>query len=299
MNSQQTIVGVGEVLWDILPAGRQLGGAPANFAYCSHLLGNRGIVVSGTGSDALGNELRECLGESGLTDKYIQTDPEHPSGTVNVKVDSAGQPEFEITFPVAWDFLKWGADLEQLARLCDSVCFGTLAQRSVQSRRTIQEFLDATKDCCLRVFDVNLRQAFYSAEIILQSLITSTAIKLNEHELPIVADLLKTPVNDFCQTILNRFDLQFVCVTRGARGSVLFGRNGMHEHSGFQIKVEDTVGSGDAFTAGLVHEYLRGSSLAQMNDTANRMGAWVASKAGGMPRAEKRLLEIQQLSNSG
>ena len=298
MNSQHTIVGLGEVLWDLLPSGRQLGGAPANFAYCAHLLGNHGVVVSRAGSDTLGSELRDRLGESGISDEYIQNDPVLPTGTVNVNVDFAGQPEFEITYPAAWDFLEWNGELEQLARSCDVVCLGTLAQRSEQSRSTILKFLQGTRNECLRVFDVNLRQSFYSAEIILQSLEKATAVKLNEHELPIVANLLGIAVNEFCQSILTRFQLQFVCVTRGEKGSVLLGRDGMHEHSGFQIKVKDTVGAGDAFTAGLVHEYLRGSSLAQMNDTANRMGAWVASQAGGMPRVEKGKPEIQQLPGS-
>lgn len=280
------MVGLGEVLWDLLPTGRHLGGAPANFAYCSRVLGNHGIVVSRVGQDALGHELRERLGESEVSDEYIQADFAHATGTVQVDVDSAGQPQFEIIYPVAWDFLEWKPELEQLASRCDAVCFGTLAQRSEQSRGTILNFLDATRSDCLRIFDVNLRQSFYSAEIILQSLQRAKAFKLNEHELPIVAGLLGIGAKDFCQIVLAGFPLQFVCVTRGEKGSVLYGNGGIDEHAGFRVKVRDTVGAGDAFTAGLAHEYLRGGSLAQMNETANRMGAWVASQAGGMPRVE-------------
>lgn len=286
MKPAPTIVGIGEILWDLLPAGRQLGGAPANFAYCSHILGNCGIVVGRAGEDALGNELRERLRESEVSDEYIQADPAHDTGTVKVALDSAGQPQFEIKYPAAWDFLEWNTKLQQLASRCDAVCYGTLAQRAEQSRQAILNFLDATRSDCLRIFDVNLRQSFYSAEIILQSLQRAKALKLNELELPVMAGLLQIGTNDFCQNVLARFQLQFVCVTRGEKGSALYGNGGMNEHAGFTVKVQDTVGAGDAFTAGLVHEYLRGSSLAKMNETANRMGAWVASHAGGMPRVE-------------
>lgn len=284
MNSAPIIVGLGEVLWDMLPAGRQLGGAPANFAYCSQLLGNRGIVVSRAGEDALGDELRECLRASGMSDDYIQTDPLHPTGTVKVELDATGRPEFDITYPVAWDYLEGNADLQQLASQCDAVCFGTLAQRSEQSRKTILRFLDFTPTNCLRVFDVNLRQSFYSAEIILQSLEKANGLKLNDHELPIVSNLLGIAVGEFCKRVLARFELEFVSITRGERGSLLCGCDGISEHSGFRVEVQDTVGAGDAFTAGLVYEYLRGASLTQMNETANRIGAWVASKTGGMPK---------------
>lgn len=292
MTHQPIIVGLGEILWDLLPSGRQLGGAPANFAYCSHLLGSRAIVVSRVGNDSLGSEVREHLRRAEISDEYVQTDSTHSTGTVNVRIDSAGKPEFEITYPAAWDFLEWNAELEQLAQSCHAVCFGTLAQRSEQSQRTILRFLDATQRNCLRVFDVNLRQSFFSAEILSDSLSRASAMKLNHEELPVVADLLGIAENDFGARALEKFNLQFVCVTRGEKGSVLFGRSGVREHSGFQIEVKDSVGAGDAFTAGLVHEYLHGEPLARMNDTANRMGAWVASCAGGMPRAPEALQNI-------
>ena len=295
MNPSPIIVGLGEVLWDLLPGGRQLGGAPANFAYCSHVLGNRGIVVSRAGDDRLGSELRQRLREAGLSDEYVQPDSGHATGTVNVKLDSAGKPEFEITYPAAWDFLEWNQQLEKLASNCDAVCFGTLAQRSPQSRSTILKFLHATRDDCLTVFDVNLRQSFFSAEIILHSLKNAHAVKLNEDELPVISNVLGIVAEDFCKKIVARFDLQFVCVTRGERGSVLYARSGLHEHPGFRVEVTDTVGAGDAFTAGLIHEYLRGASLAQMNETANRMGAWVASQLGGMPRQSDGKLDALRL----
>lgn len=285
MDSSAIVVGLGELLWDLLPSGPQLGGAPANFAYCSHLLGNRGIVVSRLGDDLPGKDAREQLRERGITDEFIQTDSAHATGTASVSMDVAGQPRFEIKPAAAWDFLVWNSRLERLAHSCNAICFGTLAQRSEQSRRTILQFLDSMPSQTLRVLDVNLRQSFYSAEVLRGSLRRANAVKLNDQELPTVAALLEVPEAEFCKTLLEEFNLRFIYVTRGEQGSVLFGREGMHEHPGFQVSVKDTVGAGDAFTAGLVYEFLRGASLIRMNDTANRMGAWMASSAGAMPEA--------------
>lgn len=292
MNHPPTIVGIGELVWDLLPSGRQLGGAPANFAYCTRLLGNNGVVVSRVGEDVLGQEARERLHEAVISDQFVQGDTQHATGTVSVDVDPAGQPKFEIAAAAAWDFLEWNADMEKLAQSCDAVCFGTLAQRSAQSRRTILSFINATRSECLRVFDVNLRQSFYSAEIVRESLRGADVVKLNEHELPVVADLLGITASDFCRAVVEKFELKMICVTRGEKGSVLFGRDGIHEHPGVHVEVNDTVGAGDAFTAGLVHEYMRGGSLSRMNETANRMGAWVSSCAGAMPKALPGLDEI-------
>jgi fructokinase len=281
-----TVVGLGEILWDLLPSGRQLGGAPANFAYCSHLLGNRAIVASRVGDDELGRELRNSLLRFGITDEFVQTDPVHRTGTVRVEINPEGQPKFEIMHPAAWDFLDWNESWETLAKSADAVCFGSLAQRSAASRGTIRKFLELTRPEALRIFDVNLRQTFYSAEIISSSLHRANILKLNHEELPVLASLLHINSSGevaFCREVLDEFDLQLVCVTRGGNGSVLVDKSGAHEHAGFRVAVKDTVGAGDAFTAGLVHERLRGNSLAAMNDTANRMGAWVASHAGAMP----------------
>ncbi len=289
-----TVIGLGEILWDLLPSGRQLGGAPANFAYCSHLLGNRAVVASRIGSDHLGREVRDSLLRSGITDQFLQTDPEHSTGTVNVQVDSAGQPKFEIADNAAWDFLSWTDLWQALAESAHAVCFGSLAQRSEISRRTMLDFLDATKPEALRVFDVNLRQSFYSAEIVLESVKRANVVKLNHEEVPRVRELLAIDNSDemaFCREVLQKFHLQLVCVTRGADGSLLCDRNNTDEHPGFRIQIKDTVGAGDAFTAALVHELLRGATLAQMNDLANRMGAWVASSSGAMPPLPKQGLE--------
>jgi len=282
----RTIVGIGELLWDMLPGGRELGGAPGNFAYWSHVLGSRAVVASRIGADELGGEVRQLLLSRGITDQYLQVDPLNPTSTVRVQVDGSGQPEFEIVYPVAWDFFEWTAPWKILAESADVVCFGTLAQRSAPSGETILQFVDATRKEASRVFDVNLRQSFYSAEVIAEGAKRADVIKLNHQEVPKVRMLLGMPEEDsfsFCKRMAECFDLDLICVTRGANGSLLSDGDKAHEHPGFQVEVKDTVGSGDAFTAALVDAYLNGRSLAETNDVANRLGAWVASKAGATP----------------
>jgi fructokinase len=280
------VVGLGEILWDLLPSGRQLGGAPANFAYCSHLLGERGIVASRIGRDPLGNDIRERLSQVRLSDQFLQRDSTQPTGTVQVQLDQAGQPTFQITQPAAWDFLDWTSDWRELAKSADAVNFGSLAQRGTKSRNTILEFLQASRPNALRVFDVNLRQNFYSAEIIRASLKRASVVKLNHEEVARVRELLA--IDDegevqFCRRLIEDWTLKLVCITRGANGSLLYDRHGAHEHPGLRVKVKDTIGSGDAFTAALVHGLLCGRAIEEVNESANRLGAWVASHSGAMP----------------
>jgi fructokinase len=298
MANPPSVVGLGEILWDLLPSGRQLGGAPANFAYCSHLLGDRGVVASRIGRDQPGRDIRGLLARAGISDQYLQSDDLQPTGTVLVQVDSAGQPKFEITQPAAWDCLEWTEDWQELAQSADAVCFGSLAQRSAKSRKTILDFVGATRPDAVRIFDVNLRQSFYSPEVIRESLQRANAVKLNHEEVPRVKELLAmNEVSEvrFCRSLMECFEVKLICITRGANGSLLCDRHDAHEHSGYRVKVKDTIGAGDAFTAALVHEYLRQRSLAEMNEAANRMGAWVASHSGAMPQSPagglKRALE--------
>jgi fructokinase len=291
MNPAPSVVGLGEILWDLLPSGRQLGGAPANFAYCSHLLGNRGIVASRIGSDDLGNEVRNRLLHAGVGDDLLQADPTHPTGTVNVELDSSGQPSYDITQDAAWDFMEWTDSWQALAQSADAVCFGSLAQRSPGSRATILRFLEETRHDAVRVFDVNLRQQFYSAEVIQSSLQRANVVKLNHDELLVLKSLIGLGAalggGDadvfMCRELIKKFELRLACVTHGVSGSLICDRESLHRHPGFRVAVSDTVGAGDAFTAGLVHALLTGESLAKMNDLANRMGAWVASYPGAMP----------------
>ena len=281
-----TIVGIGELLWDFLPAGKEIGGAPGNFAYVAGKLGDRGVVASRIGKDTLGNEIRARLDSLGVDTDMLQVDGENPTGTVNVQVDLAGQPQFDIAAPVAWDFFEWTPSWESLARSADAIYFGTLGQRHPQSTATTQAFLRAARPDAIKIFDTNLRQNFFSAEVIQESLRLANAMKLNHDELPRVMQMLQLNATDeisSAQKLLREFNLRIVCVTRGERGSLLVTQDEIAEHPGLRIEVRDTVGAGDAFTATLIHHLLRGSSLPRINEAANRMGSWVASHAGGTP----------------
>jgi fructokinase len=295
-----TIVGLGELLWDLFPQGKQLGGAPANFAYITSLLGDSGIVASRLGSDSLGKEAREQLQRLGLETSFVQHDSEHPTGTVKVQFDRKDQPRFHITESVAWDYLKWTPQWQALAAQADAVCFGSLAQRCQLSRETIGAFIKSLRPSTVRVFDANLRQNFYSLEVVSESLRCCDVFKVNQEELPRVMQLLGLQhVDDesSSEQLKTKYGPKLVCVTRGAEGSFLLSDGGTHEHAGLQVEVRDTVGAGDAFTAGLTHCYLRRTSLAKMNEVANRMGAWVASQAGGTPVAEAlNLAELRSLA---
>jgi len=285
MSKRHIIVGLGELLWDLFPAGAQLGGAPANFAYIASLLGDEGIPASRLGQDSLGTDAIRRLGELGLSTEFIQKDADHPTGTVKVEVDRTGQPRFEVAESVAWDFLEWTPQWQKLAEQADAVCFGSLAQRSERSRATIRRFLPALRKSAVRVFDVNLRQDFYSMDVLAESMKLATIVKLNHEELPKIMRLFKlqTSGEEASARQLLSHEVKLVCVTRGSRGSLLVSADECSEHPGFKVKVVDTVGAGDAFTAALVHGYLRGTSLAQINETANRVGAWVASQSGATP----------------
>jgi fructokinase len=285
-NKRHTVVGLGELLWDLLPAGKQLGGAPANFAYITSLLGDEGIPASRLGQDALGEQAILRLRELGLPTAFIQEDANHPTGTVQVEIDAAGQPRFEISESVAWDFLEWTPQWHRLAQQAAAICFGSLAQRSEHSRATIHKFLSAAQPNALRVFDVNLRQNFYTAQILAESMQLATIVKLNHEELPQIMRLFKFEHHseqDSAERLLSLHDLKLICITRGNDGSLLISAGECNEHPGFSVKVADTVGAGDAFTAALVHGYLRETSLAQINERANRVGAWVASQSGATP----------------
>ena len=295
MNRTAVAVGLGEVLWDLLPTAKQLGGAPANFAYMMALLGHRGIVASRAGNDAPGTELRERLGALGLDASRVQTDSSHPTGTVKVHLDPDGQPQYEITEGVAWDFLEWMPQWQRLAAEADAVCFGSLAQRSAQSGTAIREFVGATRPGALRIFDVNLRQRFYSAPVLWESLRLANVAKLNEHELPVLMRELGLKYDDergAAATLRREFDLKLVCATRGDKGSLLVTEDAIDEHPGFRVRVADLVGAGDAFTAALAHHMLAGSSLRVMNEAANRLGAWVASQSGATPAADSAVIEV-------
>jgi fructokinase len=275
---KKKVVGLGEVLWDLLPERTCLGGAPANFAYITTLMGDQGIVASRVGEDSRGLEALRRMEELGLNIDHVQTDPQRPTGTVAVELDAKRIARFEIAHPVAWDSLAWTPDWQTLAAKADAVCFGSLAQRSDESRATIRRFLRATRPSAIKVFDVNLRQSFYSFEVLAESMKLAKA--------PNHKDQLSS-----AQFLIRTYDLKMVCITRGGSGSLLVRDADWGEHPGFRVSVADTVGSGDAFTAGLVHEYLQGAPLDLMNEVANLVGAWVTSEVGAMPTPKRGALE--------
>jgi fructokinase len=293
-----TIIGLGELLWDLFPSGKQLGGAPANFAYIASLLGDHGIVASRIGDDTLGEEAKQRFQQLRLPTDFLQSDPSHPTGTVKVLVDSQGQPRYEISADSAWDSLQMTSQWRSLAAQATAICFGSLAQRSPIAGRTIHEFLGAARPTTTRIFDVNLRQPFYSREVLAESIRRASIIKLNQEELPIVLQLLDSPTplspgkeNLAAEWLLHLSGAQLICITRGAKGSLLVSREGFHEHPGFSVNTVDTVGAGDAFTAALVHHFLRGAPLSAMNEAANRMGSWLAARPGATPEADPVVLE--------
>jgi fructokinase len=291
---KKKVVGLGEVLWDHLPERTCLGGAPANFAYITTLLGDEGIVASRVGEDSSGLEALRRMEELGLNIDHVQTDRQRSTGSVKVDLDGNGLARFEIAQPVAWDGLAWTQDWQHLAEKADAVCFGSLAQRSEESRATILKFLAAASPGTMKVFDVNLRQSYYSQKVLAESMRHADIVKLNDEELPKIMSLNKAAHKDefsSAQWLAHTYDLKLVCVTRGARGSLLVRGNESSQHPGFRVRIADTVGSGDAFTAGLVHEYLHGASLDLMNEVANLVGAWVASEVGAMPAPKRGALE--------
>lgn len=298
---QKIVVGLGELLWDILPEGSRLGGAPANFAVMAGRLGDRAVVASRLGNDPLGNRAREALELLPVESRFLQTDSEFATGTVTVDF-ATGDPVYIIHAPVAWDALALTPDWRELARTADAVCFGTLAQRSTAARDTIQGFLHETRRNCVRIFDVNLRTPHWSADVLRDSLGSATILKLNAAELPHVltgtgACPYPTATEDEDELLrgayrlLERYPVQLVCITLGGRGSLLVTRREQHRHPGFATRVVDTVGAGDAFTAALAHYYLEGAPLPILNEAGNRWGSWVASQTGAMPPLAAETLE--------
>ncbi len=276
------IAALGEVLWDMFPGGKQPGGAPANFVHQALRLGADALLVSRVGRDAAGDELLACLKAQGIPSVYISRDSLHPTGTVLVSLDESGQPDFVIQQNVAWDFIPWDFELSALAARVDAVCFGSLCQRNRDSRSTVERFLNATSESCVRIFDVNLRQDFYTTEILHRSLEQATQLKLNTDELSVLSQVLflSGTTEHRLNQILERFSLQLVALTRGQEGSLLVTPGRSSEHPGFPVNVVDTVGAGDAFTAALVMGQLQHQDLDEINRNANRVAGQVCSHKG-------------------
>ena len=278
------VAGIGEILWDLLPDGKQLGGATTNFAFHSHQLGARSYIVSTVGADPLGDEILGYLRKLNLTTEYISLIKGKETGVVSVKLED-GIPEFEIKEGVAWDFIPWDAALKELAESCDAVCFGSLAQRSTVSRKTIRDFLKLTKPDCLRVCDINLRQHFYSREVIESSLGLASVLKLNDEELPVFAELfsIRGPEDVILEKLIDVFGLKLIALTKGSKGSLLKTRDEESFLAVPKVEVKDTVGAGDSFTAAMITAMLNGKSVKEMHQAANEIAAFVCSREGATP----------------
>jgi len=285
------LVGIGEVLWDLLPDGRQMGGAPANFAYHACALGAEARIVSRVGRDEAGRELIRRLEQLGVPTDCVEEDPVAPTGTVTVQVAADGQPQFTIHENVAWDNISGEGAGRQAVAAADAVCFGTLAQRSETSRRTIRALIETMPAESLRILDVNLRQHFYSRDLIEQSLALANVLKVNETELPRLAEMFHLPGDERAQVaeLARYFNLRVVAYTRGGRGSLLNAEGRWSEHPGIPTKVADTIGAGDSFTAALALGLLAGWPLDKVNQRASEVAAFVCSQPGGTPELPERL----------
>lgn len=304
-NDKPVLVGLGEILWDMLETetrekgrwkplshGKQLGGAPANFAYHAQALGSKGVVASSIGDDELGREILSRLKELGLETGYIEIDKKHPTGTVSVKLDKAGKPDYTIHENVAWDFIPSSEKLLKLAGSSDAVCFGSLCQRCEVSRNTIRNFLQNAGTGCLRVFDINLRQSYYNREVIEKSLQYADVLKLNDEELPILAGLLNLTASqtDLLSQLTSKYKLRMIALTRGSSGSLLYADGKSSDHKGFPTEVADTVGAGDAFAAAVALGILNNKELDEINDFANRLAGFVCSRPGATPKLPEQFI---------
>lgn len=293
-NTKDIVVGMGEALWDVLPEGKKIGGAPANFAYHVSQFGLPSCVVSAVGEDALGKEIVENFTSKGLN-QLIDEVP-YPTGTVQVEIDPAGIPQYDIKENVAWDNIPYTDLLADLAGRTKAVCFGSLAQRNVVSRDTINSFLDAMPDTdgTLKVFDVNLRQGFYTKEILCNSMKRCNILKINDEELVAVSRMFGYPgidLQDKCWILLGKYNLRMLILTCGINGSYVFTPGNVSFQPTPKVEVADTVGAGDSFTAAFIASILKGKSVAEAHSLAVRTSAFVCTQKGAMPILPKQFTE--------
>lgn len=280
------VVGMGEALWDVLPEGKKIGGAPANFAYHVSQFGLPSCVVSAVGDDDFGREIIENFTAKGL--KQLIADVPYPTGTVQVEIDQSGVPQYEIKENVAWDNIPYTERLESLAERTTAVCFGSLAQRNVVSRNTINRFLDVVSrnEENLIVFDVNLRQGFYNKEILCNSMKRCNILKINDEELVTVSRMFGYPgidLQDKCWILLGKYNLKMLILTCGINGSYVFTPGNVSFQPTPKVEVADTVGAGDSFTAAFISSVLKGKSVSEAHSLAVRTSAFVCTEKGAMP----------------
>lgn len=288
------VVGMGEALWDVLPEGKKIGGAPANFAYHVSQFGLPSCVVSAVGDDDLGREIIENFTAKGL--KQLIADVPYPTGTVQVEIDQSGVPQYEIKENVAWDNIPYTERLESLAKRTTAVCFGSLAQRNVVSRNTINRFLDVVSrnEENLIVFDVNLRQGFYNKEILCNSMKRCNILKINDEELVTVSRMFGYPgidLQDKCWILLGKYNLKMLILTCGINGSYVFTPGNVSFQPTPKVEVADTVGAGDSFTAAFISSVLKGKSVSEAHSLAVRTSAFVCTEKGAMPTLPTQFTE--------
>ena len=286
MEQKRYVVGLGEVLWDVLPEGKKLGGAPANFAYhAGQFLGSDNtIAISAVGDDKLGEETLKALLDHDLND--LMPIVPYPTGTVQVQLDEQGIPTYDIKENVAWDNIPYDEDIRQVARSCRAVCFGSLAQRNVVSRETIHRFLDDTPEDCVKIFDINLRQQFYSKEIIQESMQRCNILKINDEELVLIGRMFGYPgldIENKCWLILGKYNLDMLVLTCGTNGSYVFTPGQVSFQETPKVEVADTVGAGDSFTGSFCASILNGKSVQEAHKTAVQVSAFVCTQNGAMP----------------
>lgn len=291
---KDVVVGMGEALWDVLPEGKKIGGAPANFAYHVSQFGLPGIVVSAIGADALGKEIIDNFTSKGLNQLIAEVP--YPTGTVQVEIDPAGVPQYDIKENVAWDNIPFTPELEALAAKTKAVCFGSLAQRNVVSRQTINRFLDSipADNDPIVVFDENLRQGFYTKEILCDSMKRCNILKINDEELVTVSRMFGYPgidLQDKCWILLGKYNLKMLILTCGVNGSYVFTPGQVSFQPTPIVEVADTVGAGDSFTAAFISSILKGKSVPEAHSCAVRTSAFVCTHKGAMPILPKEITE--------
>jgi fructokinase len=278
------VVGLGEALWDVLPEGKKLGGAPANFSFHASQFGLNSVAVSALGEDALAEETMKQLEEKNL--KYEMPRVPYPTGTVQVELDTDGVPTYDIKENVAWDNIPFTKSIENIARNARAVCFGSLAQRNVVSRETIHKFLDTTPADCMKIFDINLRQQFYTKEVIQESLKRCNMLKINDEELVIIGRMFGYPglnIENKCFLILGKYNLDILVLTCGVNGSYVFTPGKVSYQPTPKVEVADTVGAGDSFTGSFCAAILSGKSVEEAHKLAVSVSAFVCTQNGAMP----------------
>lgn len=285
------IIGLGEVLYDVLPECAKLGGAPANFAYHASQFGFNAMAVSAVGNDALGDQALATFDKNGL--KYIIPRVAYPTGTVNVSLDEAGVPTYTFTPNVAWDHIPFTPEMKAIAKEARAVCFGSLAQRSAESRETIHQFLEATPEDCVKIFDVNLRGNFYNKEVLSEGVKHADILKINDEELVTIGSMFDYPGLDMeekCRIIMHRYDLKMVVLTCGTNGSYVFAPNDLTSFKPTpKVEVADTVGAGDSFTGAFTAAILSGKTIQEAHELAVKVSAYVCTQKGAMPKLPEEL----------